>query len=359
MNYALPDLRPMAPLGMLQLQVMQMVPLPGKLSAAGGAARARSDAGHARVDQALWTARAEVADAFYDLYQWNARLDVARGTLALLGDIQQTAQAMYRVGSASQADVLKAQVAVATLAEDTVRMVAERSAAAARLEAPLDTSLAEPQGPVALPSFPAAVPTSDSLLALALRAGPDVRATRDELSAAEHERDLAARNVWPDLEVGVQLGRRPGTVGNLMGSVMVGASIPVFAGSRQRQATRAADAMATMRRADVRTAEADTRAAVLTAYADLQRARALSALYRTTILPQTEAAAASALASYRVGRVDFTTVLDNRLAVDRYEQAIHELEAAEGKAWAALEALTARELIDANSTTGAAPGGDR
>lgn len=41
MNYSLPRLTPDPALGMAQLQLMQMIPLPGKLAAAGGAARAR------------------------------------------------------------------------------------------------------------------------------------------------------------------------------------------------------------------------------------------------------------------------------------------------------------------------------
>ncbi|HUF29091.1 MAG TPA: hypothetical protein VMM77_00405 [Gemmatimonadaceae bacterium] len=44
MNYALPDLEPMDPLGMTQLQVMQMIPIPGKLRASGrGGAASRSN----------------------------------------------------------------------------------------------------------------------------------------------------------------------------------------------------------------------------------------------------------------------------------------------------------------------------
>lgn len=357
MNYALPDLRPMAPLGMLQLQVMQTIPLPGKLALAGRAARARSDAAHDRADATAWAARVTVTDAFYDLYRIDAQLDVARRTIALLGDVERTAQAMYRVGQAAQSDVLRAQVEIARMTEDTVRMVAMRSAAAARFAAQLDLPADSMLGAPVLPAFPEATPPQDSLLVLAMRDRPVVQAGRADVAAAERGRDLAARDVWPDIAVGVQLGRRPGGVGNLMGSLMVGASIPVFMNARQGGARDAAAAMAEMSRADLRATEAETRAALLTAYADLLRARRLTALYRHTVLPQAEAAAASALASYRVGHVDFMTVLDDRLTVNRYEQDLHQLESDEGKAWAQLEALVARNLIDANSTAAAASGG--
>lgn len=359
MNYSLPGLGPMAPLSMAQLQVMEVIPLPGKLGLAGAAARAQSDAARDRADATFWTVRVDLASAFYDLYQTDAQLAVARRTLALLRDIENTAQAMYRVGEASQPDVLRAQVERARMAEDTLRMVAMRSAAAARFDAELDRAADSTLGTPVLPAFPATVPSLDSVLSLALRDRPELRAGAADVSAAERQRDLAARNVWPDITVGMQLGRQAGGVGNLMGSAMIAASIPVFANARQGGTRDAAAAMAAMSRAELRATQADTRAAVITAYADLVRARRLTALYRNTVLPEADAAATSALASYRVGQVDFLTVLDDQLTVNRYDQAVHELEADEGKAWARLEALVARPLMNAHSTAAAAAGGDR
>ncbi len=358
MNYALPGLTAMPPLGMVQLQVMQMIPLPGKLALAGAAARANAEAASARADGAAWSARLDLATAFYDLYRIDAQLGVARRTIALLGDIEQTANALYRVGRASQPDVLRAQVELARMAEDTLRMVAMRSGTAAEFNAALDLRADSAPGTPVLPAFPAAVPAEDSLLALALAHRPTVRAGQSELTAATEGRKLAARNVWPDLAVGVQLGRQPGG-STTMGSLMVGASIPVFVRSRQDADVQAAAAMAQMSAADLRATEADTRAQVLAAYADLLRARRLTALYRNTVLPEAEAAATSALASYRVGGVDFLTVLDDRLAVDQYERALYQLEADEGTAWARLEALVARPLINANSSAAHASGGDQ
>ena len=76
------------------------------------------------------------------------------------------------------------------------------------------------------------------------------------------------------------------------------------------------------------------------------------------MLPQAEAASASALASYRTGAVDFMAVLDSRMTVNRYREALVSLVAAEGRAWAELEMLVGRPLMDASSVQ-AAPGGTR
>ena len=103
------------------------------------------------------------------------------------------------------------------------------------------------------------------------------------------------------------------------------------------------------REAIIAAMRADTRARVAEAYASLTRARSLATLYRNTVPPQAEATASSALAAYRVGGVDFMTLLDNRMAVNRYRQELFRLEAEEGQSWAELEMLLGRQLFDANS----------
>lgn len=68
MNYTLPELAPMDPLGMVQLQLMQMVPLGGKLGLAGRVAGAQAAATGERARDVLWELRNRTAMAFYDLY---------------------------------------------------------------------------------------------------------------------------------------------------------------------------------------------------------------------------------------------------------------------------------------------------
>jgi head-tail adaptor len=52
--------------------------------------------------------------------------------------------------------------------------------------------------------------------------------------------------------------------------------------------------------------------------------------------------------------VDFMTLLDDRMTVNRYREELATLEADEGKAWADLEMLTGRELLDADALAAAA-----
>ena len=360
MNYSLPSLAPMATLGMTQLQVMQMLPLAGKLGLNRGIAASRAEAEQWRASDAGWEARTAAAMAFFEVYQTDEALRVMRETLRLVQEIASIAETMYRVGEGRQTDVLRARVEIARMVEDTLRMTAMRTAMAARLNAVLDRPASTPVPHPVLPQFPASNPAEATLDSLALRNRPMIQAGVQELAAADRMTRLARRELIPDLTVGIQYGQRgsSGTgadgmaAGGIerMGSLMLGASVPVFARSRQYKLREEAEAMRAMARADLAAMQADTRGRITEALANLQRAQNLSALYRSTILPQAEATVASALAAYRVGTVDFMTLLDNRMTVNRFRQDLAVLEADEGKAWAELEMLTGRDLGIAETT---------
>jgi outer membrane protein TolC len=132
---------------------------------------------------------------------------------------------------------------------------------------------------------------------------------------------------------------------------MLGASIPVFARHRQLRMREEALAMTRMAQADLAAMRAETRGKIGEAYASLERARTLAKLYRTTVLPQADATVTSAMSAYRVGGVDFMTLLDDRMTVNRYKQELHALDADQGKAWAELEMLVGRALLDPDQTS--------
>ncbi|MBV6520377.1 MAG: hypothetical protein MNPFHGCM_00483 [Gemmatimonadaceae bacterium] len=373
MNYSLPSLTPMAPVGMVQLQLMQMVPLGGKLGLAGRSLAAQASAIEERARDVVWELRSQTAMAFYDLYAIDRQLSVSRETLLLLQDIKRTAESMYRVGEGRQADVLRAQVEIARMAEDTARMRAMRRTMVARIAALAnDSTERDYDGPVR-PQFPDTIPGKSWLVSLAIRERPMVRAGVQDVRAADAAAELARRELIPDLQIGAVYGQRRGTMTDTdasgepmtrsaterMGSLMIGASIPIFARDRQLKMREESNAMRAMADADLVAMRAETRGRVDEAYASLMRARHLAALYRSTVLPQAEATVASAMSSYRVGRVDFMTLLDDQMTVNRYRQELFVLEADEGKAWADLEMLTARDLLDANSIATLSPVGGR
>ena len=116
--------------------------------------------------------------------------------------------------------------------------------------------------------------------------------------------------------------------------------------------------MRAMAAAELASARTETRGAVAESHANLMRARRLRELYRTSVLPQAAATVSSSLAAYRAGTVNFMTLLDAQMTLNRYRQELFTLEAEEGKAWAELEMLTGRILVDSHTIQPARPAGE-
>jgi outer membrane protein TolC len=358
MNRDLPAFGLNDPLGMNQVQLTQMVPIAGKLGLAAEAAQAQAEAASQRAVEVAWEQRSRVAATFYDLYRTDRSLIVARETRTLVRDLAQTAEAMYRVGEGRQPDVLRAQVEVARMTEDIVRREAMREAQAAQLNGLLDRPAGDLVGTPLPPLYPDTLPSVDSLLALALWQRAALRAGERDVAAAAAAERRAAREIWPDLEFGVAYGWRGMPEGTEhMLSLMLGASIPVWAGSRQREMQREAAAMRGMAEADLTAMQAETRSRVVELVAEIKRARRLAELYQRTVLPQAGATVTSSLAAYRTGRVDFMTVLDARMTENRYRTDLIALEADAGRALAELEMLVATPLVDVDSADSSAVGG--
>ena len=352
MNRNLPGFGLNDPLGMNQIQVMQMVPFPGKQKAATRTAEAQASAASARAGDLRLELRNQVATAFYDLYAVDQAVGVTEKSQVLLREVARTSQSMYAVGDARQTDVLQAQVEVDRMSEELVRLRSMRRALVARLNAlldqPADSQLATPQ----LAAFPHDVPSLGSLLAQAEESRPALAAGKDEIRAAESARQLAGREIWPDLQLGAIYGWRPMPEGGTdhMLSLMLGFSLPIWAGSRQSQMKMEAEAMSVAAQADLTAQVADTRGRLGEVYADLEQTRELQDLYSTTLLPQVQASVTASEAAYRVGGVTLMALLDAEMTLYRYEQELFRLQASEGKAWAELEMLTGRPLVEATPT---------
>ncbi|MEO8200152.1 MAG: TolC family protein [Gemmatimonadota bacterium] len=347
MNRVLPgfDLDPV--LGMNQFQLTQMIPTPGKLGLSVDVARARADAATLRSSDVQWAERSRAAMAFYELYQVDRTLDVTHKTQDILRDIVSTTETMYATGEGRQADVLRAQVELARMSEDLIVMQAMRVSAAARLNSILNRpgGSAVP-GPV-LPRFPDSLPSLDDLVAIALVNRPMLLAQASDIRAALSAERLARREIWPDLEAGIQYGWQPMTGGTIhMLSLMVGISLPIWAGSRQLAMRDEARAMREMAEAELGAMESDTRARIAELVATSDRARSLSQLYQNTVIPQSEAMVTSTQTAYRAGSVNFMTLLDAAMSVNRYRQELFRMEAERGQALADLEMMTGRGLMN-------------
>ncbi|HEX6308004.1 MAG TPA: TolC family protein [Longimicrobiales bacterium] len=346
MNFSVPGLETDMPTSMApSIQAMQMLPLFGKLGLSERVAGQSTAIARAGAEEKWWEVRSRTAMAFYMIYEADRQLAVMRETLRLLEDFEQVAKAMYSAGEGRQSDVLRAGVEVARMDADIRRMEAMRAAAAARLNGVLDRPA---ETPVPSPEFgqlPLDVPGADTLRAWADGTRPMLAGGRLGLEQAGTRAALVRREIWPDPVIGVAYGQRSGEMGTeRMGSAMIGFSIPIFAKSRQLRMRDEAAAMQAMARAELADMRAQVDARIGELLAELDRTRALLALYRAEILPLARVNVQASLSSYRVGSVDFMTLVDAQMTVNEYEQEFYGLMAEYGRSIAELEMTIGREL---------------
>lgn len=341
MGYSVPDWRPMAPVSMRQLQVMQMVPLAGRLAARRDAASAETRAATAGHGEETLALRRVAAEQFFELRRLERGIEITRESLRVTLALRETALAMVRADEGRQSDVLQADAAAARMRADLERMLAMRRARVASINGLRDREPSAPLGTAGAVTFRSTIPTLDSLLALVGRR-PALSSADARVAQATALARSARSEIVPDITVGVQVadGRAIGGMRETMASLMLGASLPIFAGSRQRGMREEGEAMLAMARADREMIAADTRAELGAAHADLVQARTLGQMYRERVLPAAQASLDAALAAYRGGSVPFMTVLDAQMALLRDRDAWERLQADEGKAWAMLDALT-------------------
>lgn len=358
----------MTAMTMKTIGVGQAIPFPGKLSLQRRIAEAERSAAEANVEAARWAVVEEVKDAYYDLVFYDRALEVVRRNERLLGNFVQVTQARYGVGTGAQADVLKARVETARLAEEAVALSEQRRAALARLNAvldrPSDTPVGEPAVPeriarLAVPESAAEVrftsaalgaraadsplPALVELQESAVRESPALRAHGAMIEAQAARVELARKGHLPDFDVSVQYGQRDGR--SDMVSAMVSVPIPLRKGQKQDLEVREAEARLSALQAEHRAHANELRAEVAQAYADLERERAQLALFLKSIIPQGRAALESATASFQVGRVDFLMLLENQTTLYNYETAYYRSLTTFAERLAELERIVGKEIL--------------
>lgn len=325
------------PMTMNQVQLTQELPWPGKLGFAQQRAERLARADQLDAEDAELMLVARVKSVYYDLAYMDRALALMGASRDLLRDLVQVSQTMYAVGTGLQQDVLQAQVGVARMTEEITAMAQERIAMAGRLNALLGRDATVPIGELELPAPADSLPSVDSLMALADAQRPRLQAARERARAAEAGYRAVRRELFPDVMVGMSYGQRARF--DDMASLMAGFRLPLWAGRRQLPMRREMQAMQAMAEAEARDLANETFAQLVEMRAEAEKSLNLARLYATSIVPQARASVDAALAAYRVGRVNYMSLVENQMTVNRYQTEGVRLVAAYHKAAAEIAAL--------------------
>lgn len=294
--------------GETKYTLMQTIPAPGKrdLRREAAAADARQAEARAAATWAEQVMKLRTGFAQYYLAAQNER--ITGELLELVTRLEQVAQVRYAGGLAPQQDAIRAQLEQTAIRGELIAVANEKRQQQARLNALLGrapaATLAQPRE---LPAV-AATALEPQALAERMRSGnAAVRTEAARLQAAQASRELALRNRYPDVNVGIspsQVGSRITTWG-----LMVEVNIPLQQSVRRAQESEAA-AMVEAARARAEAAGNQAAAELEEQLSGLDAARRNEVLIATRQLPQSELVLQSAVAAYENGKVDFATLLE-------------------------------------------------
>lgn len=311
-----------APLGSLNLRREEMtmkmlglgqrLPFPGKRGLRRAVATADAESVGQAVQETINRVERDVRIAYEELvFNSEAQRIVAR-TRGALEQLAAIARSRYEVGQAAQSDVLDAQIELERLGVEALQLTAQDATLQSELQRLLGRSGPTPRINAAPPQL-ATGPGSDPAAASpAIANRPQLLALQSLVERNSRSIDLAQREYYPDFDVKLQYGQRErapdGMSRDDMVSLTVGFNLPIWRKSRLEPQVAEARAMRRQAEDMLLAQRFETQAALDAQLALARQWRATASLYEGTLLPQARAATASALAAYRVGRVDFLTL---------------------------------------------------
>lgn len=298
--------------GDLLYGVQQKLPLFGRPGAMRRLAAREADVMAADQEMTVQQRRSELARALFRAAYWQQAARVGTEDLVWIDGMIAAAEARYRAGEASQAQVLRLQNERAMRAEGQVteeRRVLEVLATVNRLLA-ISQDTAWPR--LELPPVAEAVSYGDALVSLALTNEPGLFRLREQVRMAEAAVDVTRRSRHPEVAVGAEGRNYTGDGEFRQAMVTLSVSLPWLNDGKYRQDLRRETARRQATELDLAEQELAVREEVLRLSVGLDAARREALLFRDQVVPRSRQALASAEAVWRAGPGSFLEVMEAR-----------------------------------------------
>ncbi len=337
-----PSLLP-SKVGSTKYTVMQSLPWWGKRDLRRDAAVADAEQAQGRAAITWADLAASIKSAYARYFATVRTEELTREILDLIVRLERIAQVRYANGLAPQQDVIRAQVELTTMRGELVMLESEREGLRSTLNALLARKANAPLAtPERLRPVPPPVKLEPDALADRLRdRNPQLFTEDARIRGAEKGRELAYRNRYPDVTLGVspiQMGTRIGEW-----ELMLEVSIPLQQESRRRQESEA-ESMLSAARSRKESAALRLSGELYENVAALEAARRVEELTTTSLLPQAQATLEAALVGYETGKVDFATLLDAQRQIRKARQDRLKAQADVQVRLAAIERLLGEDL---------------
>ncbi|MCD6288153.1 MAG: TolC family protein [Candidatus Hydrogenedentes bacterium] len=336
----------------------QMFPWFGTLELRGDVAVELANVEKERYEAEKLSLFYRVKDAYYEYYYLSREIAVTKEMFDLLTYLETVARTRYAVGSASNQDVIKAQVELGKL-EDRLNTLRDfRVPLAARLNAALNRPEQTP-----LP-WPDSIPldrvefTDAQVMDWLAQHNPDLKAIDYLMAKEEKSVKLAEKDFYPDFTFGINYmetgdARMPNTRGSSDDpvAVMLSIDVPIW---RQKYRAGMLEAKARYDAAELQRHDKEN---MLKSQAEMVLYRFRDAerkinLYHDTLIPKANQSLNVAQQTFAAGKLSFLDVLDAERTLLEFKLAYERAFADRAQRLAELEMIVGRELPGKSATKG-------
>jgi outer membrane protein TolC len=196
--------------------------------------------------------------------------------------------------------------------------------------------------------LPADRPILEALLGALEGRNAKLAAARKNVEAAKARIKATEIEGMPDIDFGIGYRIRKSVPGDSVdGDDFVSAGLTIrLPVNRSKWRARVSEQRALLRRskADLRAVRAELVSRTRRAHAELTRASSEEALLETGLVPQARQSLESSRSAYKVGRIDFLSLLDSQVRLLDAELRLVRARTDKRRAFAALEAATGEKL---------------
>ncbi|MBS0606386.1 MAG: TolC family protein [Verrucomicrobia bacterium] len=299
-------------LPMLQYQISQTFPFPGKLGLKGKVAEEilkqfQSQETITRRDLIL-----QSKSLYFQLVLNDLSFQINRNNRDVVENIVNASMSLYRSGIAGFEEVSKAQAELQILDEQLLAIDADRIFITSMLNAILNRA---PNSPLGQPvqEFSHSLDFSyEELESIAIQNRPELEGLQAMVSEQEMMAKLAKRNYFPDVTISAGYEQMTNNLSDNAWVASIGFKIPLWAGRRQGREVREAKARASANISALKGMEANIRGQIQAILGKLKANDERILLYDTGLLPKIQETLKAAESSYRAGKGGFLVLLDTR-----------------------------------------------
>lgn len=341
------------PMDGVQLYLMQAVPFPGKRKLKKDLALLRVEETHQSALEKINDMVSQFKQTCFDHAYITEAIAISDRTLNQLSGTKSVLESRYTTNGGSamqsgmstakvtQSDILKTNLEISTIDRELIMLRNSQKRNEAKLTALLNRPVGAPIHikPIAKTSL---LPELAQILEMAQLHRPSIQKAKVQVKEGELEHRLAKKSFLPDFDfsAGYRVrsfnGMDPAISENFV-SAGIELNVPLWAGYKQKKMVAEAASMKKsreyMQTATTRSVLSD----IEIMYYDLQEMKSQIALYRSRLLPESEANLASSRRNYEIGVIDYrdvimgqTLLLENQLMLAAlrygYEKKMAELE---------------------------------